>query len=428
MSSAKVLTISLPLAVVVLLLPLVQLKAQNVDSRVESLVESVRLDSLVKYVGELSGDLPIYVSDSARVVYIDSLDRTDTVWVSNQWLNLPNRQETCNDAATRYLYSKLRAFGYDSVVVDSYYQRPFTHNVVAYKEGTAKGGPTWLIGAHYDSVLRAPGADDNASGTAVTLEAARILSSIPTSASIIFGLWDSEETGLFGSDLFAGRAYDNVLRIDGVLNFDMVAWDGDGDRKLQIHAREDEEGWLANFIASVAARYAIGVVPDLQIPGGGRSDHVSFRNWDYPAVMLIEEEGDDFNPYYHSADDVIANFDMGFFHEVAKLAVATLGELALSGTSVAAEEESPDPSGPLSLAIYPNPATEVLNLEYGQAKSGETRLRITDLLGRSLADVSLDSRSRIFQWAIPTGLPNGLYFVTLVSDRATNRSTFVIAR
>lgn len=426
MSSTKV-TISLQFAVAVLLLPLIQLRAQNVDSRIESLVESVSLDSLVMYVGELSGERPIYVSDSARVVYIDSLDRTDTVWVSNQWLNLPNRQEKCNEAATRYLYAKLRAFGYDSVVVDSYYQRPFTHNVVAYKAGTDEGGPTWLIGAHYDSVLRAPGADDNASGTAVTLEAARILSSVPTSASIIFGLWDSEEAGLFGSDLFAGWAYDNVLRIDGVLNFDMVAWDGDDDRKLQIHAR-DEEAWLAHYIANVVGRYGIGVVPDMQIPGGGRSDHVSFRNWGYQAVKLIEEEGDDFNPYYHSADDVIANFDLGFFHEVAKLAVATLGELALSGTAVAVEEEAPDPSGGLSLAVYPNPATGVLNIEYGHAESGENRLRITDLLGRSLADVSLDSRSRIFQWAIPIGLPNGVYFATLLSDRATNRSTFVIAR
>jgi len=403
-------------------------RAQSLEGRVESLVAAVSLDSLTRYVSQLSGAIPIRVSDRTLLIYSDTTGLRDSVWVADTLISLPNRFHEANEAAAVFLENKLRSFGYDSVVAEVYPELPFTRNVVAYKPGTQPSGPTWVICAHYDSVIRAPGADDNASGTAVVLEAARIFATTEATASIIFGLWDSEEAGLFGSDQYAAMAYDHGIRIDGVLNFDMVGWDGDGDRYLQIHADNQAE-WIANYLADVAKRYYIGLKPDLKFPGTGRSDHVSFRNWGYPAVKIIEEEGDDFNPYYHSEEDVIARFNLGFFNETARLAVATLGQLTLSGTTVALEGDAPAPieTTPLT-GVFPNPASDVLNMELAVSGDADTRLLITDLLGRRVATIPVGVESRVLRWLIPRELPNGVYFITLDSGPARRPKAFAVVR
>lgn len=68
----------------------------------------------------------------------------------------------------------------------------------------------------------APGADDNASGAAVVLEAARLLSSIQTPYTIIFALWDEEEIGLIGSANYARHAVQSGEQILGIVNMDML--------------------------------------------------------------------------------------------------------------------------------------------------------------------------------------------------------------
>lgn len=421
MHPGKVATRKGILLVVSLLTAVAAGRAQSLDASVDSLIAAVSLDSLTRYVSQLSGAIPIHVADSTLLIYLDEAERLDSVRVADTLIALPNRFHEANEAAAGFLESKLRSFGYDSVVARVYPELPFTRNVIAYKPGAGPSTPTWVICAHYDSVVQAPGADDNASGTAVVLEAARIFAGRDLNASIIFGLWDSEEAGLYGSDQFAAMAYDEDLRIDGVLNFDMVGWDGDEDRKLQIHAA-GEAVWLAEYIADVARRHNIGIEPDLQIPGTGRSDHVSFRNWGYPAVKIIEEEGEDFNPYYHSKDDVVGQFNLEYFHEVAGLAAATLASLTLSGTAVGTEHGEPIPGEISPFDIFPNPAAGAVRIEYRGLSDPGSRLLISDVLGRTVAVVPLLPGARSIRWKIPPEWPGGMYFVTLDSKGAPIRT------
>jgi hypothetical protein len=148
-------------------------------------------------------------------------------------------------------------------------------------------------------------------------------------------------------------------------------------------------------------------------------------------VKIIEEEGDDFNPFYHTEDDVIDHFDLEYFHEVAKLAVATVAELALSGTAVAVELESPVEDDFVLDPVYPNPARDFVELRHRATRPDDVRFRITDVLGRTVAMLSGDAGSPVTQsirWTIPTDLPAGLYFVTLQSHAMTTTRAFVVSR
>jgi Zn-dependent M28 family amino/carboxypeptidase len=95
------------------------------------------------------------------------------------------------------------------------------HNVVAHLKGVTK--PSVLLGAHYDSVPGAPGANDNASGTAVVLEIARNLAPTPLARQTWFVAFDGEEDGLHGSRAFVSAAQPQFISgLKAMLNFDMV--------------------------------------------------------------------------------------------------------------------------------------------------------------------------------------------------------------
>src|SRR5271154_3347196 len=99
-------------------------------------------------------------------------------------------------------------------------------SVIATLHGDEPGGRTYVISSHYDSrnsdnedgVHDAPGADDNGSGTACVLEAARALASVPLHATVIFATFEAEEQGLFGSAHFAHTLKATSADVEGDLN------------------------------------------------------------------------------------------------------------------------------------------------------------------------------------------------------------------
>ncbi len=94
-------------------------------------------------------------------------------------------------------------------------------NVIAHLPGVTQ--PKMILGGHYDSVAGSPGANDNASGTAVVLAIARNLSSTPLAGQVWFVAFDGEEDGLHGSRAFVNAAQPQFLSaLKGMMNFDMV--------------------------------------------------------------------------------------------------------------------------------------------------------------------------------------------------------------
>lgn len=198
------------------------------------------------------------------------------------------------------------------LLVDTVLETRSSSNVVATVRGTARPGEILVVGAHYDSVPVSPGANDNASGVAATLEAARVLAGTPPPSTVQFVLFSAEELGLFGSAAFAGERRQGVI---AMVNLDMVGW---GER-LMIGASPGRDDSALGAAEQVAQRLGIPVTR-FRAPG---SDHVSFERYGIPAVFL--HRGVD--PYYHQPTDVPANITPGHLEEAARLVVGLVSEM-----------------------------------------------------------------------------------------------------
>jgi len=208
------------------------------------------------------------------------------------------------------------------------------HNVIATLPGQTQPGKECLITAHYDSrseqnYTYAPGADDNASGTAAVLTAAHILKDYQFDYTLKFIGFSGEEQGLIGSAVYAQNAYLRGDTIIGVYNLDMTAWDGNADNVIEIHSGTGASSQaLADIMMGVITDYGLSLVPQEITEGStGGSDHASFWDQGYPAILGIEDF-DDFNPYYHSTGDNFTHIILPYFTDFSKAGIASLAILA----------------------------------------------------------------------------------------------------
>jgi len=172
------------------------------------------------------------------------------------------------------------------------------YNVVGTKVGTVYPDQEVIIGAHYDSVDN-PGADDDASGVALVLEGARIITQYDSQYTIRFVAFDREEQGLIGSYAYVdAHATDDM---QAMLQADMVAYDP-GVNKALLYAHD---AGLKADLGEAILEYGDGLG---YIDGGwnGQSDHRPFDEHGVPACLLIESEVWS-NPYYHTQQDNMDN-------------------------------------------------------------------------------------------------------------------------
>ena len=234
-----------------------------------------------------------------------------------------------------------------------------------------------LVTGHYDSRNSdtldtkgdAPGANDDGSGTAVSLECARVLSKLKFPATIIFLTVAGEEQGLNGSHHFAKMAKDQGWNIEAVLNNDIVGGDrsAEQDRSvvrvfsegLPAAATEQEirrirglggendstSRQLARYIFDVGRTYDAGVTPmlvfrpDRYLRGG---DHYSFNQQGFAAVRFTEFR-EDFHHQHQNVrtedgieyGDLTKFVDFDYVAHVARLNAATLASLASAPASPA---------------------------------------------------------------------------------------------
>lgn len=273
-----------------------------------------------------------------------------------QFDDKPTPDHACDNSA-EYIAQQFRSYGLEvefdpfdhrrrsalGALVGEYVMR----NVVATLPGQ---GPNknriYLMVGHYDSIasknpgwdggwrrMAAPGASDNASGIAEMLETARILSQQDFDFTVRFIAFSGEELFLFGSKHYAQLVRERGDDIAGVLNFDLLGHDPDGN--LDIHVLGDEQSqWLVNAFGAAAERYRLPI--DLRLkndPSFIFSDHSPFWDIGIPAVMVAEESSldapDESTAYIHSAEDDLTKISIPLLGELAiKLAVATLAELA----------------------------------------------------------------------------------------------------
>jgi leucyl aminopeptidase len=194
-----------------------------------------------------------------------------------------------------------------------------------------------VLGGHLDSINHsyfedktlAPGADDNASGSAALLEALRVvLMRGQPNKSIEFYFYAAEEVGLWGSAEIAKAAKKISKSVQAVLQLDMVLYPADGVgtiASMTDFTNPDLRAWLvkANTMYGINAN----ILDDKC--GYGCSDHASWHSAGYPALMPFEARMANSNPKIHTKSDVVdANSSFEHAAYFAKIAVAFAMELS----------------------------------------------------------------------------------------------------
>ncbi len=316
---------------------------------IQSVLSHVDTGKVSAYAGDLSGAWPVNIGGNTF-----------------QFVNRYSLNPISMDRATQYAYERLVGFGLDV----SYQEYPFFNttlrNVIAEQPGRVHPEQIYLITAHLDSIntgvngsytnpdAPAPGADDNASGSTGVLIAAELLSQFDFDYTLRYVLFTGEERGLGGSYAYAYDSYLKQEDILGVLNLDMIAYNSvvKPDPYLDLHTRYNDPGDLAiaSLFAAAVDAYELDLLPEIFNDNMGRSDHASFWQFGYPAILAIEDD-DDFTPYYHSAGDQLSTLNLDYFAEFVRAAVASLAHLGgLLGYAEGVVRDAPS-SQPLADAI-----------------------------------------------------------------------------
>jgi hypothetical protein len=252
------------------------------------------------------------------------------------------------DAAGEYIYNQ-----FDSMDLDVRYHywednELYGNNIEATYYGTdPNSDEIYIICAHYDSVPDSPGADDDGSGTAAVMSAAKLMRNAVYNHTIRFVTFSGEEQGLYGSYYYVQEAVQNNDNIIAVLNVDMIGYaeTPDDASKAKIYDDEDVSIWITDFIEVIAQEYYNIFGLDIIRAGWTwGSDHYYFWQAGYHAIFAAEYH---FNEYYHSPDDIIENMNIPYAIKISKLLIATLSEL--SGFITLNAPYIPDmPNGPLN--------------------------------------------------------------------------------
>ncbi len=202
-------------------------------------------------------------------------------------------------------------------------------NVYALIEATTESDEYVVLGAHYDAVSGSPGADDNATGVALVVSVARAIARAEhRGRNLVVVLFDQEEEDLVGSRAFAESLVREGLHVHSVHTADMVGWDADGDRAVELELPTTE----LEAIYEEEARCLSIPVYSAEITS---SDHQAFRNLGFPAVGISEEwANDDSTPHHHEPEDTYETIDFRFLASTTRLVTAVITRLVV--------QDSPD--------------------------------------------------------------------------------------
>jgi len=289
------------------------------DPLVQGMIDQVTTAAVQGYEAQLSGITPIIVEGAAYTLptrYTDS--------------GAPIQK------ATQYIGEHLADLGLS--VEFHQWNETKPPNVIGQITGETAPGQIFVIGAHLDDMpsgLTAPGADDNASGSAATLVAADILSQYEWGCTLRLAFWTGEEQGLLGSGAYAARAKTNNETIKGYLNLDMLGYNAAPPRNVDLYYQATPSGseQIADIFMGVVSAYGLNLNPvkyDVATYSTGRrSDNASFWNQGYPAILAIEDyEGRDFTPNYHTTNDTLSTLDMDYLTTIVKASVGTFAHMS----------------------------------------------------------------------------------------------------
>jgi len=337
------------------------------DLRVAIMIDQVSESFLYNETGNLSGVNAVVIGGTPFTITTRYTASGDPV-----------------EKAIEYVYERMVSLGFATSYQDWSYEAYSNRNIIGAKTGKTRPSEIVLITAHLDDMPGsglAPGADDNASGSSAMLMAAEIMSSCDFERTLRFVFFTGEEQRLLGSKPYADMVYQAGENIVAVYNMDMISWDTLGsDPVLRLHTRTPSNpGYaadmaIANTFSDVVATYGLSpaISPIITSDGEWASDHSSFWDKGYAAILAIEDDYDDFNPYYHTINDTLERLNMIYFTNFTK---ASIGATALLALPI-------DPMPPSGLTGS-TPTNRVIVLKWTDNASDETGFIIERKTGLS---------------------------------------------
>ena len=314
------------------------------NPNIQAMLSQVDPGIIYNLSGNLSGERPVTINGEAYTI--------------------PTRYALSGEPiekATQYLYQYYQDLGLDVSLHQFQYGGQMLSNVLAEKPGTVFPERIYMITSHFDSVNGTPGMDDNASGTVAVMMAASILNQYEFGCTLRFANFNAEEFGMVGSEHYARQAYCAGEDLRGVINLDMIAWNTSGSPpEFDLHALPSVPGSmeLAEDFQEVIQTYELNLIPTLGNPFISVSDHASFLRFGFPAI-LASEDGNDFNPFYHSPDDDLESIkDFEYYTEAVKASLGTFAHMGclvengwgiIEGVVAEKSSKTPIPNASISL-------------------------------------------------------------------------------
>jgi len=246
--------------------------------------------------------------------------------------------QTGKDAA-EWLFDQYRRYGADNSNIDVTY---FPHAgwlqpslIIRLKGEGENADERVIIGGHIDSIAgaqanRAPGADDDASGSACVLEAFRVLvqNNFVPKRTLEFHGYAAEEAGLRGSQAIATAYQQQGIKVAGMLQLDMTSYVRAGAVPEMGLVQDFVNATLTRFVGQLIDTYTnIGWVPTTC--GYACSDHASWTRAGYPSSFPFESRFGQHSPFIHTAQDTLSTLNLEHGIEFAKLGLAFAVELGL---------------------------------------------------------------------------------------------------
>jgi Zn-dependent M28 family amino/carboxypeptidase len=255
-------------------------------------------------------------------------------------------------AAAGYIRTAFSAAGYE-VTAQPFTSRGLTvENLEVILPGSHSPQEIILAGAHYDSVAGSPGGNDNGSGVAALLEIARLLAGKALPRTVRLVAFVNEEPPFFyseemGSKVYATRAQERGDQIQAMLSLETIGYytDAPDSQRYPFPFRYfyPDTGNFIGFVGNLASRRLVrqalgafrastafpseGVAAPGWITGVHWSDHWSFWQTGYPAIMVTDTALFRY-PYYHSRADTPDKLDYAGLARVTHGLVAVIRELA----------------------------------------------------------------------------------------------------
>jgi len=329
------------------------------------------------------------------------------------------------DNAKNWLKNKYLSYGYTNIVEDTFtVGANTTTNIVVTKVGLVYPNTYVIVDGHYDTI-NGVGANDNGSGTALILEIAKQLATIPTEYSIKFINFSAEEIGLLGSQNYVNNTViPQNLDIRLVLNIDQVGGVNGMTNDTIVCERDTSNPPENNAASSTMTNElatCIGLYSSLntEISFAYSSDYIPFENNGEVITGLYEKNE---TTHSHSATDVIANMDVNYLFEVIKGTTGAVLHFAVANQALGVEDGS---SFLDQVSFYPNPAKDFVRIDLGGVSLKKTIIKLLDLSGKVVLRKSDIDIEGVYNLSLG-GVNSGVYILELMNDGIKKKHKIII--